>query len=70
MGIIKLVVIVLIVWVGFSIIKKFRKPAEIADKQKPNSNKMLECSVCKTHIPEDEAIVQNGKVFCSKEHLE
>jgi heat shock protein 5 len=33
-------------------------------------NKMVACSVCNTHIPENEAIIQNGRIYCSKEHLE
>jgi uncharacterized protein len=70
MGIIKIIIIVLLVWLGFSLIKKFRKPIEGQDTIASNSSKMLACSVCKTHIPENEAIVQNGKVYCSKEHLE
>jgi uncharacterized protein len=48
--------------------KKFRKPASHTDQQ-PSINKMVACSVCKTHIPENEAIIHNGKVYCSKEHM-
>ncbi|MBT3277233.1 PP0621 family protein [Candidatus Thioglobus sp.] len=68
MGIIKLIIIVLIVWLGISLWRKFRKPTEHNISQ-PSTNKMLSCSTCKTHIPENEAIIQNGKVFCSKECL-
>lgn len=69
MGIIKLIIVVLLVWTGFWLLKKFRKPADCID-QKSSVNKMLACSVCKVHIPENEAIIQNNKVYCSKEHLE
>ena len=69
MGIIKLIVVVLIIWLGFSLFKKFRKTPENS-VSKPSSNKMLACSVCQTHVPENEAIIHNGKVYCSKEHLE
>jgi len=69
MGIFKLIVVALVVWLGFSLFKKIRKPS-ISTEQKSSSNKMLACSVCKTHIPENEAIIQDGKVYCSKEHLE
>jgi len=65
----KLIIFVLIVWFGFVLFKKFRKPASHTDQQ-PSTNKMVACSVCKTHIPENEAIVHNGKVYCSKEHME
>ena len=69
MGIFKLIVIIVVVWLGFSLFKKLRKPASSLDQQ-PSSNKMLACNVCKIHIPENEAIIQNGKAYCSKEHLE
>ena len=32
--------------------------------------KMLACSVCDTHVPEQDAIIKNGKIFCSQEHSE
>ena len=69
MGIVKLIIVVLLVWLGFVLFKKLRKPSSELS-QKPSNSKMLSCSVCKVHIPEDEAIIQNGKVYCSKEHLE
>jgi len=64
----KLIIIILIVWFGYVLFKKFRKPPNELS-QKPSSNKMLACSVCKTHIPENEAILQDGKVYCSKSCL-
>lgn len=70
MGIYKLIVIALVLWLAFSLFKKFRKPVEGIEKNTNSNKKMLACSVCKMHIPEDEAIVQNGQIFCSKEHLE
>lgn len=69
MGIFKLIIVVLVVWLGFVLFKKLRKPANELS-QKPSNSKMLACSVCKTHIPENEAIIQDAKVYCSKECLE
>jgi uncharacterized protein len=51
------------------LLKKFRKPVNTIVQQ-PSTNKMVACSVCNTHIPENEAIIQNGRIYCSKEHLE
>ncbi len=68
MGIIKLIIIVLIVWLGISVWRKFRKTAD-NNLSQPSTSKMLSCSVCKTHIPENEAILQDGKVYCSKSCL-
>ena len=69
MGIYKLIVVALVIWLGFVLFKKFRKPASELS-QKPSNNKMLACRVCKTHIPENEAIIHNGKVFCSTKCME
>ena len=69
MGIVKLIILAMVIFLGFSLFKKFRKPASRTDQQ-PSTNKMVACSVCKTHIPENEAIIHNDKVYCSKEHME
>jgi len=69
MGIFKLIILAMVIFLGFSLFKKFRKPSSRTDQQ-PSMNKMLSCSICKTHIPENEAILQDGKVYCSKEHME
>lgn len=68
MGIIKLIIIVFFVWAGFWLLKKFRKPVDHIE-QKSSTNKMLACSICKVHVPENEAVIQDDKVFCSKQCL-
>jgi len=30
--------------------------------------RMLACSYCGVHVPEDQAIVRSGKTYCCKEH--
>jgi uncharacterized protein len=65
---IKLIIIGLIVWFGFSIWRKFNQPQDSSTTQ-PTTKKMLSCSVCKIHIPENEMIIQDGKFFCSKKCL-
>jgi len=57
-------------WVGFSLIKKFMSQVPASSTKKKTGQKMLACSVCETYIPEQDAIVKNGKIFCSKEHSE
>ncbi len=38
-------------------------------KQKTvKSDKMVACRQCGLHIPQDEAIISQGKAFCSDEH--
>ncbi|MDB4056792.1 PP0621 family protein [Candidatus Thioglobus sp.] len=57
-------------WAGFSLIKKFMSQVLASSSKKKTGQKMLACSVCETYIPEQDAIVKNGKIFCSKEHSE
>ncbi|BAS68285.1 PP0621 family protein [Bathymodiolus septemdierum thioautotrophic gill symbiont] len=63
---IRFIAIALLVFVGFYLFKKMRSPRSTTEKQ-PSKDKMVACSVCKVHIPENEAIMQNGKIYCSKE---
>ena len=64
------VLALLLGWVGFFLIKKFISQVPSSSSKKKTGQKMLACSVCETYIPEQDAIVKNGKIFCSKEHLE
>ena len=69
MGFIKFIPFVLLLVAIFFFLKKFRRPSNTIAQQ-PSANKMVAWSVCKTHIPENEAVIQNGKVYCSKNCLE
>tara|TARA_B100000795_G_scaffold117461_1_gene87378 strand:- start:333 stop:512 length:180 start_codon:yes stop_codon:yes gene_type:complete len=57
-------------WVGISLFKKFINPNSSKYVKTEAGQKMLACSVCNTHVPESDAIIKNGKIFCSKEHSE
>ncbi|SFV85483.1 hypothetical protein MNB_SUP05-SYMBIONT-4-1412 [hydrothermal vent metagenome] len=35
----------------------------------PSTDKMVACHACKMHIPENEAIMHDGRIYCSKECL-
>ncbi|MDO9267365.1 MAG: PP0621 family protein [Sulfurimonas sp.] len=39
-------------------------------KDEPQSNEMVECSTCKIYCELDDALLSNGKYYCSKECLE
>ncbi len=48
---------------------KLDKPPEALKKDDHSTeNKMVKCLHCGLHIPENEAIKQGDKVFCSLEH--
>jgi len=67
---IKLILVMLLGWIGFTLFKKFINPTESKKVSSNSGQKMVACAVCDTHIPESEAILKNGKTFCSKEHSE
>ena len=67
---IKLILVILLGWAGFTLFKKYLKPTLNENIKTDSGEKMVACSVCETHIPESDAIIKNGKTFCSKEHSE
>ena len=67
---IKLILVILLGWIGFTLVKKIINPTESNKVSSDSGQKMVACAVCDTHIPESEAIIKNGKTYCSKEHSE
>ena len=67
MGITKLLIIALLVWVVFKIYLAFKSRSKIANTKKSNK-KIVPCSFCKIHIPLASAIKVNSKYFCSLDH--
>ena len=67
---IKLILVLLLGWVGISLFKRFMSPNSSKSVKTETGQKMLACSVCDTHVPEQDAIIKNGKIFCSQEHSE
>ena len=70
LSLIKLILVMLLGWIGFTFFKKIINPKESNKVSSDSGQKMVACAVCDTHIPESEAIIKNGKTFCSKEHSE
>ena len=66
---IKLILVLLLGWIGFSLMKRFKQNNPSVSKNK-KGQKMIACEVCDTHVPESDVIVKNGKNYCSKEHVE
>jgi len=67
---IKLILVMLLAWIGFTLFKKIINPTESNKVGSDSGQKMVVCSFCDTHIPESEVIIKNGKTYCSKEHSE
>lgn len=46
-----------------------KKEKTQTDTKAPKGEETVECSVCGTYVALDDAIVSNGKYYCSKECL-
>lgn len=64
-------------WIGYRFLKNTWanriKEVEQKEKQQPQPKKVQQikaCAYCKTHIPEDEGVYENGQFFCSYQHLD
>ena len=66
---IKLILVLLLGWIGFGLLKRFKQNNPSVSKS-VKGQKMIACDVCDTHVPESDVIVKNGKNYCSKEHAE
>ncbi len=67
----KWLMVIAVVYVVYTL---FIKKQPIKDKsvkkaKKLDSNDMVECSQCGVFVSVDEAIISNGKYYCSKECL-
>ena len=67
---IKLILMMLLGWIGFTLFKKLINPTKSKKVSSDSGQKIVACAFCDTHIPESEAIIKNGKTYCSKEHSE
>jgi uncharacterized protein len=66
--IVAVVVIAFLIYVLF--FKKNREKELFAKKSEKITDEMMECPTCKTYVSQKEALLSNGKFYCSKECLE
>jgi hypothetical protein len=68
----RLLLLFLIIWFLFWIIKKqFLGSSSSTDQQIPdNSEDIIPCSLCGTHVPSSLGIKKEGKFYCSQEHAD
>jgi len=69
MGLIRIIIIALIVYLVIQIFRRWVASKNIQTVQKDEQQKlMVKCDVCQLHIPKSEALQKNGKYFCNQEH--
>ena len=64
-----LAVLIVVFLVYILLFKKNREKDIIRKKNEKIEDEMMECPTCKTYISQKEAILSNGKFYCSKECL-
>lgn len=72
----KLIAFLAVIFVVYILFFKKNREKNISkkkfDKKKENeevTDTMIECPTCKTYVSKDDAILSNGKYFCSSECL-
>lgn len=70
----RLILIALFVWIVWLFVKNayrkqmVKKRDAVADEKSVPDNKIVKCAVCGVHVPQNEALVADGKFFCSEAH--
>lgn len=70
MGIVRLLIIGVVVWIAFSLFKRItNRPSTSENSEKTSpSKKMVQCKQCDLHIPVDEALPKGDNYFCCSDH--
>ncbi|SHF64866.1 uncharacterized protein SAMN02745148_03189 [Modicisalibacter ilicicola DSM 19980] len=69
--IIRLIIFAVLFWAGLKLYRMYRewKLEHGADQPRHlDDARMVRCSQCRVHLPEDEALRQGDRWFCSHEH--
>ncbi len=70
----KLILLGLVIWLAFYILKRWLKQTNARPSNKPESSDsegedMVQCATCKVHLPRSEAFLVNSNFYCCKAHI-
>ena len=69
--ILKILAVVVMAFLVYILFFKINREKELfAKKNEKITDEMMECPTCKTYVSQKEALLSNGKFYCSKECLE
>lgn len=72
MGLIRLVIFALVIWLIWRMIKNYQVKQKNKNRQSANNKisntNMVACHYCTVHVPENEAVAHEEKWFCSDKH--
>lgn len=78
----RLIFLGLLIWLVLHILKRnfgqIKQPKHSDDEIKSEVNiennehieNMVQCATCAVHLPRSEAFLANGKIYCSKAHIQ
>ena len=64
----RIIIILFGLWLVLQIIKRALASHQKPPAGKPSVAHMIVCAHCGVHVPESEAIRDDGKLYCSEEH--
>ena len=71
-GLLRLIVLALLIWLIIRLYQRFKslgkQDRSRNEPPRPIEN-MVRCAQCGTHVPEQEALQQDGQYYCSRAHL-
>lgn len=67
--ILKIILVAVALFLLYVFVFKKAREKEVAKKDEAIIDEMIECSSCKVFVSKKEAILSDGKYFCSKECL-
>ncbi|MGE0051731.1 MAG: PP0621 family protein [Arcobacter sp.] len=67
--VLKVILVIAVAFLVYVFLFKKTREKEINKKDEMITDDMVECPTCKTYVSKKEAIVSNGKFYCSNECL-
>lgn len=71
MSLIRFIIIALIIYLLIQIFKRWSaNKNRYSDEKKVEDKRMVRCDICHLHVPENEALEDNGTYYCCQEHYD
>jgi uncharacterized protein len=70
MGFVRLITIIFVIWLVIYLARRLlqKRDTEKKHRQTRQIGNMVRCETCGLHIPDTEAIEENGHYYCCEEH--
>lgn len=73
MGILRILILAALVWLAWRLLRNLlsapSQPSTSDQSANPAPERMVKCTHCGVHLPEQQAIKQHQDYFCSSTHL-